>query len=116
MKQAKTLSENSFFSLMEAMHSYLASHPDCQCCLPYDIFVYQTSNKDRAERSRSPYITTYTLFQPKNEFETQMNEAKEKAKRFATERINDYFDQMIEIGRENPMSRHAIVELFSFER
>lgn len=56
------------------------------------------------------------MLQSKNDFETEMNEARRKAKQFATERINDYFDQMIEIGKENPMSRHAIVELFSFER
>ncbi|WP_339136910.1 MAG: hypothetical protein WGN25_03160 [Candidatus Electrothrix sp. GW3-4] len=117
MKQTKVLPKNSFFSLMEAMRSYLSTHPDCQWSLPYDIFVDKTSEENPdAEDPHHIDITNCFMLQSKNDFETEMNEARRKAKQFATERINDYFDQMIEIGKENPMSRHAIVELFSFER
>lgn len=117
MKQTKVLPKNSFFSLMEAIRSYLSTHPDSQWCLPYDIFV-EKSSEDRpdSENSHNSDITDLSVLQSKSEFESEMNQARRKAQQFATERINDYFDQMIEIGKENPMSRHVIVELFSFDR
>ena len=117
MKQTKTLPASSFFSLMEAMRSYLLIHPESQCCLPYDIFADQLNEEEpTADAIHRLEINHRAVFQSRNEFEAQMNEARDRAKQFATERINDYFDQMVEIGRENPMSRHAIVELFSCER
>ena len=116
MKQTKTLPQSSFFSLMEAMRSYLLTHPDSPCSLPYDIFADPTNEDTPTEDAiHHLEINHHAIFQSRNEFEEQMNAARDRAKQFATERINDYFKQMIEIGRENPMSRHAIVELFSFE-